>query len=227
MSEYRGVRLIGALALTGALLGVAACSDPSPPASDPSQVSSPSYQPSPSSTAKARPSGKPSATSSPSDTLPPPATTPVPPPTPGTINSTVPNKPVETQKAKPLDKPAEGGNGVSVRLESVRKIKAKAKLPGEVAGPALAVAVTIDNDSSKSLDLSSVVVNLSDSSDAPGTVMSAAPAKRLPAKVKAGRSASGVYVFTVPSSKQKSVTVTVSITPGKPVLKFEGKPFAN
>ena len=137
----------------------------------------------------------------------------------------MPTKPVETQRAKPLDKTAEAGQGVSVRLESVRKIEAKAKLPGEVSGPALAVTVKVDNDSAKSLDLSSVVVNLTDASDAPGSVMSGAPAQRLPARVKAGGSASGVYVFTVPSKQQKTVTVTVSITPGKSVLKFEGRPF--
>jgi hypothetical protein len=149
----------------------------------------------------------------------------VPQPTPGSANSTVATKPVETQAARPLDKTAKAGQGVSVRLESVRKIVAKAKLPGEVAGPALAVSVKVDNDSAKSLDLSNVVVNLTDASDAPGSVMSTAPARRLPARVKAGGSASGVYVFTVPSKQQKTVTVTVSITPGKSVLKFEGKPF--
>ena len=154
----------------------------------------------------------------PSDTLPPPATTPVPPPTPGSADETVPTKPVETAKPKPLDKSADAGDDVSVQLKSVRRIKAEAKLPGEVAGPALAVSVDVDNGSPKSLNLSTVVVNLTDASDAPGTVMSAAPAKRLPTRVKAHRTASGVYVFSVPSAQQGTVTVTVSISPGKQVL---------
>ena len=88
-----------------------------------------------------------------------------------------------------------------------------------------AVSVDVDNGSSKSVDLSSVVVNLNDASDSPGAVMTSTT-KRLPARVKAGRTASGVYVFSVPSAQQSTVTVTVSIRPGEQVLQFEGKPFS-
>ena len=220
MPDNRGVRLIGALALSGALLGVAGCSDPSP-GNDPSPTSSASAEPTSSST------GEPTAAPTrPSDTLPPPATTPVPPPTPGSATETVPTRPVKTAEPKPLDKPADAGNDVSVQLTSVRKITAKAKLPGEVTGPALAVSVHVDNGSPKSLDLSAVVVNLNDASGSPGAVMTSATTKRLPARVKARRTASGVYVFSVPSAQQSTVSVTVSIRPGKQVLQFDGKPFS-
>jgi hypothetical protein len=102
-------------------------------------------------------------------------------------------------------------------------VKATAQLPGEVAGPALAVTVSVDNRSRAGVELDSVVVDLADASGAPGSPISTPPAAPLPASLAAGRATEGVYVFTVPESRQRSVTVTVSLAPEQPVLVFRGR----
>jgi hypothetical protein len=180
--------------------------------------------PSPSPTLSANPgptSAAPGPTDTPTSTLPPPATTPVPPPTPGDVNSTVEAKPEESKKPVKLDKPSKTGTGLTAELVTISPIEAKAQLPGEVAGPAVAITVQVTNTGSKSADLGSVVVSLADSDDAPGTEMTAEPAKPFKGSVGAGKSVRGVYVFTVAKSKRDPVTLTVSIGDA-PVLVFTG-----
>jgi hypothetical protein len=152
---------------------------------------------------------------------PPPATTPVPAATPGNVNSTVPSKPEKTKKPVKLDRPSTTGTGLTVNLTSIEPINAKAEQPGEVAGPGLAITITVKNTGSKSADLSTLVVNVANSDDAPGTQMSAKPSRPLAGSVAAGKTKTGVYVFTVSKDKRKPVTVTVDIA-GAPVLAFTG-----
>jgi hypothetical protein len=137
------------------------------------------------------------------------------------VNSTVPTKPEESKKPVKLDRPSTTGTGLTVSLTSIEPINAKAEQPGEVAGPGLAITITINNAAGKAADLSTLVVNIADSDDAPGTQMSAKPSHPLAGAVGAGQSRTGVYVFTVPRAKRKPVTVTVDIA-GAPVLVFTG-----
>ena len=51
--------------------------------------------------------------------------------------------------------------------------------------------------------------------------MTASPAKPLRGTLQPRRSASGVYVFTVPKNKRKPITVDVTISDA-PVLVFTG-----
>ncbi len=178
--------------------------------------------PSPSLTADPGPStAAPGPTDTPTSTLPPPATTPVPPSTPGDVSSTVEAKPEESKKPVTLDKPSSTGTGLTAELVSIKPINATAQLPGEVAGPALSITVKVTNRGSTPASLSAVVVTLLNSDDAPGTEMTATPAKPLGGSVKAGATAQGIYVFTVAKDKRNPVTVTVSISDA-PVLVFRG-----
>lgn len=150
-------------------------------------------------------------------------TTPVPPESTGGVRQTVKPRQVESRAPVDLDEQATAGPGVQVRLVSVRKVRATAQLPGEVAGPALAVAVSVDNRAAAAVTLDRVVVDLADASGAPGSPISTPPAKPLPATLAAGGAAEGTYVFTVPSNRQSTVTITVSLDPGQPVLVFRGR----
>ena len=130
-------------------------------------------------------------------------------------------KPEESKKPVKLDKPSATGNGLSAKVVSVKAIEAKAKLPGEIKGPALAVTVELRNTRDKATDLSAVVVNLLDSDQAPGSEMSTEPAKPFAGKLAAGKTAEGTYVFTVPKNKRKPITLSVSVN-DDPVLVFTG-----
>jgi hypothetical protein len=208
-----GVRLGSAAASLLLLVLGAACS------ADAGSPSGPA--PTPTASASALPA---TAAPGPSKTPtlpPPPATTPVPAATPGDVNSTVPSKPEETKKPVKLDRPSTTGTGLTVNLTSIKPVNARAEQPGEVAGPALAITITVKNTGSKAAELNTLVVNVLNSDDAPGTQMSAKPSKPLAGSVAAGKTKTGVYVFTVPKDKRKPVTVTVDIA-GAPVLAFTG-----
>jgi hypothetical protein len=121
-----------------------------------------------------------------------------------------------------LDRPSQTGEGATVRITSAKAITAKAQLPGEVAGPAVALTVLVKNTSRRSLDIGTVVVSLTDSAGAPGNEMSAKPADPLRGTLKAGRTATGVYVFTVGKTRRNPVSVSVTLTGEAPVLIFKG-----
>jgi hypothetical protein len=139
------------------------------------------------------------------------------------VHQTIKPKPVTSSKPVRLDQPAFPRRGIEVRLTSVRRITATARLPGEVAGPALAVAVSVDNESGKAADLRNVVVNLTDSSGKPASLLSTPPARPLTGQLRSGRVVEGVYVFTVARANQKTVTVTVSLAPDQRVVVFDGR----
>lgn len=216
-SPFPQVRLGRAAVITLLLVSGAACSsDDTPPASSPVSTPGPTLTSNPGPSTAA-----PGPTATLKSTPPPPATTPVPPPTPGDITSTVSAKPEASKKPVKLDKPSQTGTGLTAELSSIKAIKAKAELPGEVAGPALAVTVQVTNTGAKAADLSTVVVNLAGSDQAPGNEMTAKPAKPFTGSLKAGGKATGVYVFTIAKDKRRPVTLTVSISDA-PVLVFTG-----
>jgi len=209
------------------LLAVGACSanDPETPAGGaPAPSAGSSSTPG---SAGPLPSGAPSTaapgpSATPGSTLPPPATTPVPPPTPGGTDETVAPREEVTKPPVKLDKPSNTGSGVTVQITKVKSINSKAQLPGEVAGPAVSLTVTVKNDSTKTLDIGTVVVSLLDSSGAPGNEMSAKPADPLRGTVKAGGTATGVYVFTVDKDRRNPVSVNITLAGAAPVLVFKG-----
>lgn len=214
----RASRLGPAAAVTLLLVLGAACS------SDPEPAPTPAGTPSSTASAGAGPTtAAPGPTATPRETQPPPATTPVPPPSPGGVDSTVPTEPEESKRPVELDEPSGTGTGLTARLVTIRSVTAKAQLPGEVAGPALAITIEVENADADAADLSSVVVNVLDADDAPGTQMTAAPSRPLAGRVGGRKSARGVYLFTVPKDKRNPITVTVSIADA-PVLVFTGRP---
>ncbi len=231
-----GIRVAAAAATVLLLLTGAACSQPqsSPgpagtaPASAPmptaaSSTPAGSSTPTPSAAAPSTPGPAASAPSTPpGSALPPPATTAVPAPTPGSTAETVQAKPEVTKKAVELDKPSADGSGVVVRIAGLRAITAKAQLPGEVAGPAVALTVEVENESQRPVDLGAVVVTVLDSEEAPGIEMSAKPADPLSGKLRPGKSTTGVYVFTVDRGRRNPISVNVTLAGAAPVLVFKG-----
>ena len=150
------------------------------------------------------------------------ATTPVPAPGGGNINQTVPSAATATLPASPLTGSVIVDSSVSIRLDGVTAITAKAQLPGEVSGPAIAVTVRVLNTSAQPVSVTNAVVNATDSAGVPGVQMSASPAAAFPASVAAGQQATGVYVFTLDTTHRDPVSITVSYRPGAPVALFTG-----
>ena len=74
----------------------------------------------------------------------------------GNINETVPEGTVVSLSAVPIAQTADVGSGVSVAIASIERIQGEARLPGEIAGPALAIKVNVVNGTNEPLSLSAV-----------------------------------------------------------------------
>lgn len=148
-----------------------------------------------------------------------PTTAPTSPPrltaTPGSNPRTITNKPVAVGQPATQDR-------VQIRVVRMESITARAQMPGEVSGPAVAVAVELTNNSRTPLDASGVLVTLLDARKAPGSEMSAAPNRPMSGQLAPGGKASGVYVFAVPTDARGAVTIYVTLPSASPVVAFTG-----
>lgn len=108
------------------------------------------------------------------------------------------------------------------KISKVRSQEVQAKLPGQVSGPSVVFTLTLRNEADQAIDLNQLVVNLSDAKNYPANPITSTPAVPMPHVVPAKGSASGRYVFVVPKSARKQVTIGVSLTAEDPVLVFRG-----
>jgi hypothetical protein len=136
--------------------------------------------------------------------------------TPGSLD-TVPVETVVTAPPVGIDEVADAGTGMTFRLEQLEAVDGEANGPGEIAGPAVRVAVVATNDSPSPVLLEGVVVDLTygaqNTSAAP---LSGPGALRFSGEVAPGASATGVYVFDVPVDERGSVSVIVSYAASVP-----------
>ncbi len=149
-------------------------------------------------------------------------TTPVAPPTSGGIHSTVASRAVTTQAAVALTATAHFSSSVSVALGSITPVNGKAHLPGEVSGPALSLRIRVANRSGAALDLSNAAVAVVGAGNKPEGQLAYNGSSRFPASLAAGKTATGVYVFTVPVADRSHLQVSISYTAGVPVVFFVG-----
>ncbi len=152
----------------------------------------------------------------------PPVSTSGPAPTTGNINEVVPDVPIVTNPPVPMDGEGDFGGQVTVRLPDISAIDASARLPGEISGPAVAVTVEIQNDSSDAIGLDSVSVDAFGPGATPTSAITTDPAAPLSGVLNPGETKSGVYVFTMPQDARGDVQVIVSYSVGSPTVVFTG-----
>lgn len=141
----------------------------------------------------------------------------------GSVHETVaPAEPAPTVSTS-MKKPADVGGGITVDVAHVRRLAVKAKTPGEIAGPAVAITLTVDNAGKKPVDLSTAMVSVTGSDGAYGQPTTSDPYAPFTGPVEAGGSESGTYVFRLPADQRKSLSVTVEYVAGAPIALFVGK----
>lgn len=113
-------------------------------------------------------------------------------------------------------------SGVIVTVGRPRTIRVAANGPGEIAGSALVVPVTVRNDTSAAIDLGGLVVNASYGSGAgtPASPSDASPARPLAGSLGPGRSSVGQYVFVAPATAASRMRVEVSSSDAARILVF-------
>lgn len=129
--------------------------------------------------------------------------------------------PRETKTNQPVDKDAEFGTGVKAKIVSKKAIEMKNVLPGEIAGPAVAITVEYTNGTDKPVSLANTIVSLNYSGQEASS-FSGEPAKNPPESLAPGKKATGVYVFGVPKDGRKNVLIRVAYAPTAPVVEFKG-----
>jgi hypothetical protein len=85
------------------------------------------------------------------------------------------------------------------------------------------VTVSVTNDTTGSIDLSSAVVNLSAVDGEYGVGTTAGSPRPLTGDLAPGGSALGTYVFMLDPAAGRDVNVTVNYGAGEPVALFTGK----
>lgn len=111
---------------------------------------------------------------------------------------------------------------VVVSLSSISTTTLTAETPGEQSGPAVVVEVQVRNESDEPQPVDSATVSLSAGAGEIGVPTWAAPNDPLHGEVPPGATADGTYVFMLDPADDRSVTVRVNYSAGKPVAAFTG-----
>lgn len=118
--------------------------------------------------------------------------------------------------------PAPFGDGLEATVSSVKQVTLTAQAPGEVAGPGVAVGLTLRNGTDGRVDLGGIVVSTTFSDGAPGDISTSAPSDVPTGILESGESAEGVWVFSRPSGSSGGVEVTVSSVSSGAVVVIRG-----
>lgn len=147
---------------------------------------------------------------------------PVPAPSGGSVQQVVPAATPGAVTKVELNKSAALPGKVSITVAKVDAITTKATTPGEIAGPALAVHVSIHNGSSAKISVDSAIVTLSNSANVLGQPTTSDPHHPLSGDLAPGASAEGVYVFLIPLNARTGLTLSVEYAPGQAIAQFVG-----
>jgi hypothetical protein len=119
-----------------------------------------------------------------------------------------------------VGKPRDISDDVQITVGKVQDRKVAAEQPGEIAGPAAVVPVTVRNASDQPFSLDGVVVTAFYNEDVPGNETTAAPSDPLVGSLAAGKTAQGVYVFTVPREYASTLRIEVSSNQSATIVQF-------
>lgn len=97
-----------------------------------------------------------------------------------------------------------------------------ARGPGEISGPGLAVSVEVTNASDADLALDAISVTLTDSAGTPSSYVPVSDSQPFAGTLAPGKSATGTYVFTIPTDKRSPITVGLIYGPSTSVVLFTG-----
>lgn len=135
----------------------------------------------------------------------------------------VPDAPAELKPAKPGEV-VQGEDGMRVALTRIEAVTGDAVQPGEVAGPAIRVTVTVTNETKSQFNTSSLVVNAftGKARKPAGTLVSPGGVPFF-GRLAPGESTYGVYLFSIPFDQRDDVTITVDYSTKAAMVVFRGK----
>jgi hypothetical protein len=131
--------------------------------------------------------------------------------------------PSATPSAAPIASPGTIKPGLTAQITKFEAVDGVAKTPGEVSGPSVRFTVVITNAGSSTESLATTVVTAYYGDDStPALQLSEPGGVDLPASVAAGSSATGVYIFTIPTDQRNNVRFEVDYSTKVAPLVFQG-----
>lgn len=168
-------------------------------------------------------SGGPDATPTPDASATPPASNPSPTPDPDNDEGAAEADARETLPPEELTDPVAVDGGPIVSVGSIESVTGEAVLPGEVSGPAVRIAVDVENTTKKPIELTAAVVTLyTGADDLQASPVSKPAGKAFPSEVAPGEVARGAFVFELPEDRRDGVRVEVDLSLSDPLIAFEG-----
>lgn len=146
----------------------------------------------------------------------------IPAPNGGSTQETVaPVEPGPTQDAE-LGSTADLEGGVSIAVTEVQSLDVTANTPGEIAGPAVSLTISVENSSDADIDLSTTMVSVTGAAGSYGQATTSEPYSPFLGSLSPGAEASAVYVFRLPAEEHGSLQVSVEYIAGAPIALFAG-----
>jgi|GEM_PF-1955392 len=140
-------------------------------------------------------------------------------------SSEAPAPPAATREPGPvdIDEPAVIVPGLTASIDSIEAVQGEASGPGEVAGPSIRFVVTVVNGTTSTVNLANTVVTVYYGADeVPASELRKPGGSPLPAEVAAGSSATGTYIFSIPTDQRDQVRIMVDYSVDVSPLVFEG-----
>ncbi len=147
-------------------------------------------------------------------------TEPVPAPGGGTTDDVVESPEPDPVVEVDATEEADLGTGVSAAIESVKDITVAAKTPGEIAGPAVAIELSVSNAGKKAIDLSTAMVSLTNSDEMLGQPTTSDPYAPFAGELAPGDTATATYVFLLPKDARSGLVVSFQYVAGAPIALF-------
>ncbi len=122
-----------------------------------------------------------------------------------------------------IDEEIELSTGFVVALGSITTTTVEAETPGDVAGSAVAVVVSVTNTSSETQSVDSAVVTLETPEGDLGIPTIAGGAAPLGGDIAPRESAEGRYLFMLDPADGRDITISVNYAAGEPVAQFTGR----
>jgi hypothetical protein len=121
------------------------------------------------------------------------------------------------------DTPVTTDDGLVVSVVKAEAVEGEAVAPGDIAGPAVRYTIEIVNKTDKPFDLAYTVVNgyIGEDRKPAGNLIKPGGSP-FEGTIAPGKTARGVYIFSVPVADRSMVTVTVDYGAGIPAVVFQG-----
>ena len=142
----------------------------------------------------------------------------------GTTSTPTPSvTPIAVPTSAPIAQAAAIEPGLTAQITKFEAVQGTANAPGEVSAPSVRFTVTITNNTSKSVSLTTAVVTSTyGTAQTPALQLYAPGGVNLPSTVAAGQSVSGVYLFSIPVADRGNVRLEIDYSVKVPPLVFQG-----